>query len=132
MDSGIRSGQDVFKAMALGAKSTFIGRAFVWGLGAAGEAGVTKALQIIRKELDITMGLCGETDITKVGRHNLLMPGWPNNQVTRDREAPDMSTATGRGTWKGALTSGVASSCPAQWPYIGRSSSSLIDALDEA
>ena len=80
MDSGIRSGQDVFKAMALGAKSTFIGRAFVWGLGAAGEAGVTKALQIIRKELDITMGLCGETDITRVGRHNLLMPGWPANR----------------------------------------------------
>ncbi len=79
MDSGIRSGQDVFKAIALGAKSTFIGRAYIYGLGAAGQAGVTKALQIIRKELDITMGLCGETDITKVGRHNLLLPGWPQN-----------------------------------------------------
>jgi L-lactate dehydrogenase (cytochrome) len=79
MDSGIRSGQDVLKAIALGAKSTFIGRSYIYGLGAAGEAGVTRALQIIRKELDVTMGLCGETDILKVGRHNLLMPGWPSN-----------------------------------------------------
>jgi L-lactate dehydrogenase (cytochrome) len=79
-DSGIRSGQDVFKAIALGARSTYVGRAFVYGLGAAGEAGVTKALQIIRKELDVTMGLCGETDIKRVGRHNLLMPGWPQNR----------------------------------------------------
>jgi L-lactate dehydrogenase (cytochrome) len=77
MDSGIRSGQDVFKALALGAKSTFIGRAYIYGLGAAGEAGVTKALEIIRKELDVTMGLCGETDVSKIGRHNLLLPGWP-------------------------------------------------------
>jgi L-lactate dehydrogenase (cytochrome) len=80
MDSGIRSGQDVFKAVAMGATSTFIGRAYIYGLGAAGQAGVTKALEIIHKELDITMGLCGETDITKVGRHNLLLPGgWPRN-----------------------------------------------------
>jgi L-lactate dehydrogenase (cytochrome) len=80
MDSGIRSGQDVLKAIALGAKSTFIGRSYIYGLGAAGEAGVTKSLQIIRKELDVTMGLCGETDIHNVGRHNLLMPGWPLNR----------------------------------------------------
>ena len=71
-DSGIRSGQDVFKALALGARSTYIGRAFVYGLGAMGEEGVTKALEFIRKELDITMGLCGETDINNVGRHNLF------------------------------------------------------------
>ncbi|MEX0346286.1 MAG: L-lactate dehydrogenase [Rhizobiaceae bacterium] len=71
-DSGIRSGQDVFKALALGARSTYIGRAYIYGLGAMGEEGVTKALEFIRNELDITMGLCGETDITKVGRHNLL------------------------------------------------------------
>ena len=77
MDSGIRSGQDVFKAIALGARSTFIGRAYIYGLGAMGEAGVTKALEIIRKELDITMGLAGETDIADVGRHNLLEPGPP-------------------------------------------------------
>ncbi|MEM8796861.1 MAG: alpha-hydroxy acid oxidase [Pseudomonadota bacterium] len=74
MDSGIRSGQDVFKAVAMGAHSTFIGRAYIFGLGAMGKAGVTKALEIIHKELDVTMGLCGETDIHKVGRHNLVLP----------------------------------------------------------
>ncbi|WP_375566621.1 L-lactate dehydrogenase [Oceaniradius stylonematis] len=81
MDSGIRSGQDVFKAIALGAKSTYIGRAYIYGLGALGEAGVAKALEIIHKELDVTMGLAGETDINRVGRHNLLQPSrpWPHN-----------------------------------------------------
>ncbi|MEN0088284.1 MAG: alpha-hydroxy acid oxidase, partial [Pseudomonadota bacterium] len=74
MDSGIRSGQDVFKAMAMGAKGTFIGRSYIYGLGAMGKAGVTKALEIMHKELDITMGLCGETDIENVGRHNLVLP----------------------------------------------------------
>jgi L-lactate dehydrogenase (cytochrome) len=73
-DSGIRTGMDVMKAMAMGAKGTFIGRAYIYGLGAAGQPGVTRALEIIQKELDITMALCGETDITKVGRHNMLMP----------------------------------------------------------
>ncbi|MEM7301636.1 MAG: alpha-hydroxy acid oxidase [Pseudomonadota bacterium] len=72
LDSGIRTGVDVFRALAIGAKSTFVGRAYIYGLGAMGEAGVTKALEIIHKELDTTMALCGETDITKVGRHNLL------------------------------------------------------------
>lgn len=75
MDSGIRSGQDVFKAIALGAKSTMIGRAFIYGLGAMGEQGVTKALEIIKDELDRTMGFAGETDINNVGRHNLLQSG---------------------------------------------------------
>ena len=74
MDSGIRSGQDVLKALALGAHATWIGRAFVHGLGALGEAGVTKALEVIRKELDITMALCGERDVKNLGRHNLLIP----------------------------------------------------------
>ena len=74
MDSGIRSGQDVLKALALGAKGTFIGRAYIHGLGAMGEAGVTAALEVIRKELDITMALCGEKDVAKLGRHNLLIP----------------------------------------------------------
>ncbi len=73
-DSGIRSGIDVMKAMALGAKGTFIGRAYVYGLGAGGEAGVTTALEIISKELDTTMALCGERDIKNVGRHNIVMP----------------------------------------------------------
>ncbi|MFK4812483.1 L-lactate dehydrogenase [Devosia sp. ZW T5_3] len=71
LDGGIRSGQDVLKAMALGAKGTFIGRAFLWGLGAGGEAGVTRTLEIIQRELDITMALCGERDIRNVGLHNI-------------------------------------------------------------
>ncbi len=74
MDSGIRSGQDVLKALALGAKGTFIGRAYIHGLGAMGQAGVTAALEVIRKELDITMALCGEKDVKNLGRHNLLVP----------------------------------------------------------
>jgi L-lactate dehydrogenase (cytochrome) len=74
LDSGIRSGQDVLKALALGAKGTMIGRAFVYGLGAMGQAGVTKALEIIHKELDTTMALCGERDVANLGRHNLLLP----------------------------------------------------------
>jgi L-lactate dehydrogenase (cytochrome) len=74
MDSGIRSGQDVLKAMAMGAKGTYIGRAFTYGLGAQGEAGVTKALEVIHKELDMTMGLCGVTDVEKLSRANLLVP----------------------------------------------------------
>ncbi|MFC3614353.1 L-lactate dehydrogenase [Lutimaribacter marinistellae] len=74
LDSGIRSGQDVLKALALGAKGTFIGRAFVYGLGAMGQAGVTKALEVIHRELDITMALCGERNVGDLGRHNLLVP----------------------------------------------------------
>jgi L-lactate dehydrogenase (cytochrome) len=62
------------KAIALGAKGTYIGRAYIYGLGAGGEAGVTRALEIIYKELDTTMALCGERDIKNVGRHNLAMP----------------------------------------------------------
>jgi L-lactate dehydrogenase (cytochrome) len=64
-DGGIRSGQDVLKALALGAKGTMIGRAFLYGLGAMGEAGVTRALEIIRAELDVTMALCGLSDVKK-------------------------------------------------------------------
>jgi L-lactate dehydrogenase (cytochrome) len=74
LDSGIRSGQDVLKALAMGARGTMIGRAYIHGLGAMGEAGVTKALEVIRKELDITMALCGERDVKALGRHNLLVP----------------------------------------------------------
>jgi len=78
MDGGIRSGQDVLKAWALGARGTMIGRAMVYGLGAMGEAGVTKALQIIHKELDVTMAFCGHTDIHNVNR-DILLPGtYPN------------------------------------------------------
>ncbi|MBF9058981.1 L-lactate dehydrogenase [Rhodobacterales bacterium HKCCSP123] len=74
LDSGIRSGQDVLKALALGAKGTMIGRAFVYGLGAMGQKGVTRALEVIHKELDTTMALCGERDVANLGRHNLLLP----------------------------------------------------------
>ena len=74
LDSGIRSGQDVLKAMAMGVKGTYIGRAYVYGLGAMGQAGVTQALNVIHKELDLSMGLCGEQNIANVGRHNLLIP----------------------------------------------------------
>ena len=74
MDSGIRSGQDVLKALALGARATYIGRAYIYGLGAMGEAGVTAALEVIRKELDISMALCGERDVKNLGRHNLMVP----------------------------------------------------------
>mgnify|MGYP002628015130 FL=1 len=74
LDSGIRSGQDVLKAMAMGAKGTYIGRAFVYGLGAMGEKGVTTALEVIHKELDTTMALCGKRDIHDVDRNILLVP----------------------------------------------------------
>ncbi|MCX7246129.1 MAG: alpha-hydroxy acid oxidase [Burkholderiales bacterium] len=74
MDGGIRSGQDVLKARALGAQGTYIGRAYIYGLGALGEAGVTKSLEIIRKELDTTMALCGRTDIDTIDK-SILLPG---------------------------------------------------------
>jgi len=74
LDSGIRSGQDVLKACALGAKGTYIGRAFVYGLGAMGEEGVTKALEVIHNELDTSMALCGHRDLKDVGRDILLVP----------------------------------------------------------
>jgi L-lactate dehydrogenase (cytochrome) len=74
MDGGIRSGQDVIKAIALGAKGVYIGRPFLYGLGAMGEAGVTKCLDIIRNELDLTMAFCGLTDVKKVDQR-ILIPG---------------------------------------------------------
>jgi len=74
MDGGIRSGQDVLRARALGARGVYIGRAMLYGLGAMGEAGVTKALEIIHKELDLTMAFCGHTHIERVDRC-ILLPG---------------------------------------------------------
>ena len=74
MDGGIRSGQDVLKAVALGAKGTYIGRAFLYGLGAMGQAGVTKTLEIMHKELDLTMAFCGHTKVSTVSR-DILVPG---------------------------------------------------------
>ena len=73
-DSGIRSGQDVLKAIALGAKGTMIGRAYTYGLGANGEQGVTDALKIIHKELETTMGLCGRTRIKDIDQDILIIP----------------------------------------------------------
>jgi L-lactate dehydrogenase (cytochrome) len=74
MDGGITSGQDVLKAWALGARGTMIGRSFLYGLGALGEAGVTRALEIIHKEMDITMAFCGHRELGNVGRE-ILLPG---------------------------------------------------------
>ena len=74
LDSGIRSGQDVLKATAMGAKGCWIGRAYVYGLGAMGQAGVTKALEVIHKELDTSMALCGHRDINTVDRDILMVP----------------------------------------------------------
>ncbi len=72
MDGGIRSGQDVLKAVALGAKGTYIGRAFLHGLGAMGEAGVSKALEVIQKELELSMAFCGRTQVAAIDKSILL------------------------------------------------------------
>lgn len=74
VDGGIRSGQDVAKAVSLGAKGVMIGRPFIYGLGAMGQGGVTKALEIIHKELDTTIALCGEQSVENMSRRNLLIP----------------------------------------------------------
>ena len=74
MDGGIRSGQDILKAAAMGAKGTYIGRTFIYGLGAMGEAGVTKALEVLHKEMDISMALCGHRTMDEVSRDTLLIP----------------------------------------------------------
>jgi len=92
VDGGVASGQDVLKAIALGAKAAFIGRAFLWGLGAGGEAGVARVLDILRRELDVTMALCGERDIRKVGPHNLDLGGtWP--RIGSMRETTPLAAA---------------------------------------
>jgi L-lactate dehydrogenase (cytochrome) len=77
-DGGVRSGQDVLRALALGAKGCLIGRAFLYGLGAGGEAGVTAALDVIRKELDVSMALTGVSRVKDVDRR-VLADGWPSN-----------------------------------------------------
>ncbi|MGP4734193.1 MULTISPECIES: alpha-hydroxy acid oxidase [unclassified Psychrobacter] len=81
LDSGIRSGQDVLKAISLGAKGTMIGRAFLYGLGAYGEDGVRRALEIIYKECDISMAFCGHTDINKVTDDILVKGTYENLKV---------------------------------------------------
>ena len=72
-DGGIRSGQDVMRALALGAKSCMIGRAYAYGLGAGGQAGVAKAIDVIAKELETTMGLCGVNTIAEIDDHVLAI-----------------------------------------------------------
>lgn len=74
LDSGIRTGQDILKALAMGAKGVMVGRAFVYGLGAMGEMGVTRALEILQKELETSMALCGRTDVNDLDRDILLVP----------------------------------------------------------
>ncbi len=81
IDGGIRSGQDILKALALGAKGAMAGRAYIHGLGAMGQEGVTRALEVMGQELDTTLALCGERDVADLGRHNVLLPkgfadGW--------------------------------------------------------
>ena len=74
MDGGIRSGQDVLKAVAMGARAAMIGRAYIYGLGAMGEAGVSRALDILHRELDMTMALCGRTDLHSLERDVVMVP----------------------------------------------------------
>jgi L-lactate dehydrogenase (cytochrome) len=71
-DGGVRSGQDVMRALALGAKGCLIGRAYIFGLGAGGQAGVARAIEIIRKELNVTMALTGVSSIREIGRHVVM------------------------------------------------------------
>jgi L-lactate dehydrogenase (cytochrome) len=74
LDSGIRSGQDILKAVAMGAKGTYVGRSFIYGLGAMGEAGVTKALEVLHKEFDVSMALCGRRSVDELDRSILMIP----------------------------------------------------------
>ncbi|MHA3978223.1 alpha-hydroxy acid oxidase [Halovulum sp. GXIMD14794] len=72
IDGGIRSGQDVLKAVAMGARGTYIGRAFLYGLGAMGREGVTRTLEVIRRELELTLALCGRNDVHDLDLSNLI------------------------------------------------------------
>lgn len=74
LDSGIRTGQDILKALAMGAKGVMIGRAYIYGLGAMGEEGVTKALEVLHKEMDVSMALCGHRDVNDVDENVVLVP----------------------------------------------------------
>jgi L-lactate dehydrogenase (cytochrome) len=98
MDGGIRSGQDVLKALALGAGACLLGRVHLYGLAAAGEAGVEKALAIIRRELEVSAGMTGVARITDVSREVVrLDPGWPEHppaQSARGRTLPDFNTTS--------------------------------------
>src|SRR4029077_16988359 len=67
-DSGVRTGADIMRALALGAKACIIGRSYIYGLGAGGEAGVSHVIELLRKELDVTMALCGVKSVSEIGR----------------------------------------------------------------
>jgi L-lactate dehydrogenase (cytochrome) len=85
-DGGVRTGSDILRALALGAKSCMIGRAYIWGLGAGGQNGVAKAIDILRKELDVNMALCGVKNVRDIGRDIVMSddaPGKP--KTTRKR-----------------------------------------------
>ncbi|SKD02207.1 FMN-dependent dehydrogenase, includes L-lactate dehydrogenase and type II isopentenyl diphosphate isomerase [Burkholderia sp. YR290] len=87
MDGGIRSGQDVMKALALGAKGTMVGRAFMYALGAMGEAGVERMLQILHSELDVSMALCGVREVREIGPHTLFQRDSNRPATARVRES---------------------------------------------
>jgi len=91
LDSGIRSGQDVLKALAMGARGVHVGRAYIYGLGAMGKSGVTRALEIIHRELDISMALCGYRDVKDLDRTALLT----GPEFDRYRTRSEVSPATG-------------------------------------
>ncbi len=78
VDGGIRTGVDVVRALCLGARGTFIGRPYLYGLGAGGRQGVLRALEILYKEADFTMALCGEREVGNLGPHNILSVEWPD------------------------------------------------------
>jgi L-lactate dehydrogenase (cytochrome) len=96
-DGGIRTGMDVERAIALGAKGCLIGRSFVYGLGAYGQAGVTKAIEIIKKELDVTMALTGVANIAQIGPNVLLDPPFAQKKPAKKRapraKKPTLKTA---------------------------------------
>ena len=78
MDSGIRTGADMVRALALGAKSLIVGRSYIYGLGAGGQAGVARAIEILGKELDVTMALCGVKSIREIDRR--VLADWDHNR----------------------------------------------------
>jgi L-lactate dehydrogenase (cytochrome) len=98
-DGGVRSGQDIMRALALGAKSCMIGRAYVYGLGAAGQAGVTKAIDILRRELDVTMALCGVSKVSEIGPQ-VIVGGERTVTATAKKAAPRSRAKTAKETAK--------------------------------
>ena len=86
-DGGVRTGADVMRALALGSKNCMIGRAYIWGLGAYGQAGVAKTIECLRKELDVTMALCGVKNVRDIDRNVVIADGEPAHAMPRKRNA---------------------------------------------